>query len=359
MTSHRQIFKSTALIGGTQVIKMAIGIVRNKVLAMLLGPAGTAVAGLYMTATGLIGSVAGLGINGSGVRQIAEAAGTNDETRIARTIITLRRVALISGLFGMTLVLALAPLLSRSTFGDRNHVFGISLMSLTLLFGGISAGQSALLQGLRRLRDLAASQVFGTCFGAVVSVALVWWLGQQGIVPFLVVFSAFGILLSWWYARMQRRAPQYAVVTGKGYRPRLIALSGGGKALAIAFIGSFLFLSQILPLLVIVWTSTIQFPEPPTAQAIASMSVAIGNLILHLWRTSTMAIQEIKAFSDKARADKDLGARLRASQKIRELLKLAKEVGFELDEVELYPPNEPQFTADQLSEKLADALLRS
>jgi len=32
--------------------------------------------------------------------------------------------------------------------------------------------------------------------------------------------------------------------------------------------------------------------------------------------------------------------------------------GFELDEVELYPPNEPQFTDEQLSEKMAKALLR-
>ena len=72
-----------------------------------------------------------------------------------------------------------------------------------------------------------------------------------------------------------------------------------------------------------------------------------------------MAIKDIKAFSAKARANNDLSAKLRACQKLRELLKLAKESGFELDEVELYPPNEPQFTADQLSEKLADALLRS
>lgn len=201
MSSHRQIFKSTALIGGTQVINMGIGIVRTKALALMLGPAGMGLAGLYMAATGVIGSVAGLGLNISGVRQIAEAAGTNDEIRIARSIITLRRVVLISGVLGMVLVLVLAPLLSRTTFGDNKHVFGVALMSLTLLFGGISAGQSALLQGLRRLRDLAAAQVLGTVFGALVSVALVWWLREQGIVPFLVVISAFGILLSWWFAR--------------------------------------------------------------------------------------------------------------------------------------------------------------
>ena len=101
----------------------------------------------------------------------------------------------------MVFVLALAPVLSRTTFGDDWHVWGIALMSVTLLFGGISAGQSALLQGLRRLRDLAVSQIVGAIFGSVISVLLVWWLRDRGVVPFLVAISAFGILLSWWYAR--------------------------------------------------------------------------------------------------------------------------------------------------------------
>jgi predicted ribosomally synthesized peptide with nif11-like leader len=72
-----------------------------------------------------------------------------------------------------------------------------------------------------------------------------------------------------------------------------------------------------------------------------------------------MAIQDIKAFSNKARSETALGEKLRSCQKVRELLTLAKETGFALDEVELYPPNEPQFTADQLSAKLVDALLRA
>jgi PST family polysaccharide transporter len=232
MSSHRQIFKSTVLIGGMQVVKMGIGIVRTKVLAVLLGPAGMGLAGLYMTATGLIGSVASLGINGSGVRQIAEAAGTQDETRIARTVITLRRAALISGVLGMVLVLALAPLLSRTTFGDGKHVFGVALMSLTLLFGGISAGQSALLQGLRRLRDLATSQIVGALFGTLASMALVWWLREQGIAPYLVAISAFGILLSWWYAR---RVPvQLVTVTWRETLAELRGLLGLGLAFTVS-----------------------------------------------------------------------------------------------------------------------------
>jgi predicted ribosomally synthesized peptide with nif11-like leader len=72
-----------------------------------------------------------------------------------------------------------------------------------------------------------------------------------------------------------------------------------------------------------------------------------------------MAIKDIKGFSDKAKTDNELKAKLIACQKVRELLTLAKESGFNFIEDEMYPPNEPQFTADQLSEKLGKALLRA
>ncbi|MDD2738030.1 MAG: Nif11-like leader peptide family natural product precursor [Methylomonas lenta] len=71
-----------------------------------------------------------------------------------------------------------------------------------------------------------------------------------------------------------------------------------------------------------------------------------------------MSIKVIKDFSEKAKTDPALNEKLKACLKIKELLLLSKEYGYEIDEVELYPPNEPQFTEDQLSEKMAKALLR-
>ncbi|WP_018277241.1 Nif11-like leader peptide family natural product precursor [Teredinibacter turnerae] len=71
-----------------------------------------------------------------------------------------------------------------------------------------------------------------------------------------------------------------------------------------------------------------------------------------------MSLQQIKAFSDAARENPELGGKLKECQKIRDMLTLGTEYGFAMDEVELYPPNEPQFTEDQLSEKLVKALLR-
>ena len=71
-----------------------------------------------------------------------------------------------------------------------------------------------------------------------------------------------------------------------------------------------------------------------------------------------MSIVPIKAFSEKAKADAALKESLKACQKIKELRALALEYGFTIEENSLYPPNEPQFTEKQLSERLVKALLR-
>src|SRR6201993_2954236 len=88
--TYGQILKSSALIGGSSVLNVAIGILRTKVMAILLGPAGVGLVGLYSSITDLTQSVAGMGVNSSGVRQIAEAVGSGDKERIALTAGVLR-----------------------------------------------------------------------------------------------------------------------------------------------------------------------------------------------------------------------------------------------------------------------------
>ena len=201
MSSYRQIFKSTAIIGAAQVANIGIGIVRNKALAVFLAPAGFGLAGTYLTVTGFVGGVSGLGLGMSGVRQIAEAAASGDQNKITRTIQALRWASFLSGILGMVVLLALCVPLSYSTFGNGNHAGAIALMSLSLLFGGISTGQYALLQGLRRLADLGKSQVVGAFFGMLASVVLVYYLRERGIALYLVVSAAMAVLFSYWYAR--------------------------------------------------------------------------------------------------------------------------------------------------------------
>ncbi|HEV2435673.1 MAG TPA: hypothetical protein VG077_06710, partial [Verrucomicrobiae bacterium] len=45
--SYGQIVKSSVLIGGSSVLNIAFGIVRTKVMAVLLGPSGYGLLGIY------------------------------------------------------------------------------------------------------------------------------------------------------------------------------------------------------------------------------------------------------------------------------------------------------------------------
>ena len=163
--TYGQILKSSALVGGSSVLNIAIGIVRTKVMAVLLGPAGFGLFGLYGSITTLAQTLAGMGINSSGVRQIAESVGSDNVDRVAQTAVVLRRISVLLGLLGATLLIVFSRQISKITFGSTQHAAAVSLLSLAVLFQLISAGQGALLQGMRRITDLAKMNVISASGG--------------------------------------------------------------------------------------------------------------------------------------------------------------------------------------------------
>jgi PST family polysaccharide transporter len=182
-------------------VNILLGIVRTKVLALLLGPGGVGLIGIYSSILDIARNIAGMGINSSGVRQIAEAVGTGDKNRISITISTLRRTTLILGAIGGIGLVALSRPISLFTFGSSSQAGSIALLGLAVLFGAVSAGQAALVQGMRRIGDLARMSILGAVYGTITSVVVIYLLGERGVAPFLVVVAGAGILTSWWYAR--------------------------------------------------------------------------------------------------------------------------------------------------------------
>jgi iron(III) transport system permease protein len=98
-------------------------------------------------------------------------------------------------------------------------------------------------------------------------------LPEYGGVATLSVFMlVLALGFSVWYSRVQRQAPRYAVVTGKAYRPALIRL-GRWRWLAIAFVALYLMVSQLLPILTLLWSSGLPFLRPVSSAAFASLSL--------------------------------------------------------------------------------------
>lgn len=199
--TYGQVLKATALIGGSSVVTIAFGIVRNKALALMLGPGGVGLMGLYTSIAELWQSVASMGVQSSGVRQIAAAVGSGDYGQISITATVLRRVSFWLGAVGALLLAAVAAPASVLTFGSHQHASAIALLSLAVLCRVTAAGQSALIQGMRRLSDLASLSVLGALLGTIVSIVAIYVWRERGIVPSLIGTAAATVVTSWWYSR--------------------------------------------------------------------------------------------------------------------------------------------------------------
>lgn len=207
--SYVEILVSSVLIGGSSVLALVVGLVRTKAMAVLLGPAGFGLFAMFLAIADLARAAAGMGISSSGVRQIAAAVGSGDAERIALTAAVLRRVSVVLGLLGAVMLLILAAPVSTLTFGTADQRTAVALLGLAVFCYLVGDAQGALIQGMRRITDLAKMGVVSALFGAGVSIALVYALREQGVALAVVASAALGLAVSWWFARRVPVAPAH------------------------------------------------------------------------------------------------------------------------------------------------------
>lgn len=86
------------------------------------------------------------------------------------------------------------------------------------------------------------------------------------------VMIPIAILLSWWYRSIQKNVARYQVITGKSYRPRLVKLRRS-VWLAWGFLGLYLLLGQLVPVLSLLWSSFLRFFQQPSLAALEHLSL--------------------------------------------------------------------------------------
>ena len=191
-SSYKDIFKSSFLVGGSQIITILIGIVKNKVLAMLLGPSGIGIMGIYTSIVTLIGSLSNLGINSSAVKFIAEAHGAQDQPRVNFLVKLIRRVLLVTGVITSVLMVVFSRQIALLSFGKdfrSEYVAGVGVIALMVLFDNLTVGERAILQGQRQLKSLALGQILGAMLGAILGVVIIYFFHFQGIAVYLLATS--------------------------------------------------------------------------------------------------------------------------------------------------------------------------
>ena len=93
--------------------------------------------------------------------------------------------------------------------------------------------------------------------------------GQAG--AYGAIMLAAGLILAYFYTRLVQHGKKYTVITGRGYRPREIAL-GGWKWPALAFVFVYLAMEVFIPFLVLLWASLLPHLQLPSAESLAQMT---------------------------------------------------------------------------------------
>ncbi len=186
-SSHRQILRSSSIIGGAQVINILASLVKMKFAAVLLGPAGVGLVGLYMNLVQTGSTIAALGLGTVGTRQIAAANGQGDAVAVGQARRALFWATMILSLIGGLLFWLASGAIARVVLNDQTLKGEVAWLSLGVALSVAAGSQQALLTGLRKVGDLARiSIVSGVCSASLGVLALYLW-GAQGLIAMVLV----------------------------------------------------------------------------------------------------------------------------------------------------------------------------
>jgi PST family polysaccharide transporter len=235
--SYRTILRSSSVIGAAQLVNIVTNLIKIKFVAVLLGAAGVGLAGLFGSLMQTASIIAGLGFATVGTRQIAAANGEDDAATMARVRRSLMWGTLILALVGGAAVWALRGWLADVALGDPARAGEVGWLALGVALTIAAGSQSALLTGLRRVRDLAMLQVAAGVMAAIIGVLAIARWGEAGVIVMVLVTPAVLFLLGHVFvARLPRAAvarlsvgeftKEFRLLAALGFAVMISALAG-------------------------------------------------------------------------------------------------------------------------------------
>jgi antigen flippase len=194
-----RILRSSALMGGAQVIVLAAAFVRAKAIAVILGASGIGLIGIFNAFSGNVASFAGWGLGTSGVRLIA---GAPDEMKAAK-VAAVRRMGWVLSLLGLALALLLFWPVASSTFASSQYATELAIVAFAVPCIIASSAWSALLQASGKVASLAKVQIAGALAGLLLGLPAIFFWGTIGIAISILFAAAVPAFVLWRAARAE------------------------------------------------------------------------------------------------------------------------------------------------------------
>lgn len=186
------------------MLVILIGIIRTKVIAVLLGTAGVGIIGIYYSVIDMLRSAAGLGIDTAGVKDVAEVDSLNNENLLYRTIRRYNLWFKATALMGLFLCIIFCYPISVWAFGDSQYTFQIACLSVCVFFAILTTGRSTLLQGMRRISYLAKSNIAASIISLIVALPFYFiWGAEAIIIVFILTYLLSFFCVEFYYRKLK------------------------------------------------------------------------------------------------------------------------------------------------------------
>lgn len=193
-TSYRSIAKGTAIFGGTQLASMAANIIKGKLSAHIIGAYGLGISAHLTSTFTPIQQIFTCGLNISGIQAISAI---EDARERAVYVKCFRRLIMLLATMATVTTLASSWWLSQLTFGTTEHWTWFVIIAMAVFFLMIASCETTILQGYRRIKELATCNMTAPLSGLAIAVPMYWLWGVEGIAPSIGVLG----LLSWVVAK--------------------------------------------------------------------------------------------------------------------------------------------------------------
>jgi len=198
--NYDHVLKYTWLFGGVQGLIIAIGLVRNKAMALLLGVAGMGFASLMSTMQNFAAQCTNLGIGFGAVPRLSSYYESEDFRQLNHYIMVIRLWSMMAALLGLLFCLLLSPFADRWTFTWGDHTLHYSMLGFSVGMLAITGGEIAILKATRRLEAVASIQIYMAVASVLISVPLYYFWGHSGIVPAIVLTALASMVITMGYS---------------------------------------------------------------------------------------------------------------------------------------------------------------
>jgi O-antigen/teichoic acid export membrane protein len=184
-----------------KISTLVISLIKSKFLAVIIGPKGYGILGLLNTTLDLIQQGTGMGIETSGVKNIANFTADNQSVEKKYQVNLLLNLALVLGFLGFILTAVFSKQLSIWTFGDATYQWAFVVVAIVLVFRKLANIIATIFQGLNYLKYLAKANLWSNLLALILVLPLFLIFKIRAIVPSIVVTGLVGLLVSLYYFR--------------------------------------------------------------------------------------------------------------------------------------------------------------